>query len=338
MIRGKQVNFDWSNISKLIVTDDKGKVRELVDVTFIPATQNEVSKLEFDTNIELKNGKKLTNGKGFVKFSNPLTESDSITMGINDTPNIQFHADMDELNVSHSRYLNIGIDSLLGSLVEDIDLTQYNLTGTANVYVGSGEIIIGKNDQHLISNSDDKQSVIISSKDSVILPNVVNSLVAGGSNIIVSENNTLYTENLSVEGLILKKLAYRDAVVIEDDNDIPNKLYTDNASLQSSSNINMLANVTNNDGDVATSTVILEQPIDGTPVYVYINGEKMDCSYDEQNDTVGDCVFSSPNIFELRNNSNVQQGDVLLWYGSNAGFELEETDVIDFVYQTNKNL
>jgi len=120
-------------------------------------------------------------------------------------------------------------------------------------------------------------------------------------------------------------------------NDAATKQYVDNNNsieFNSISNYKLPALDTNNyngtngdPGQLATNTAILDQPVSGSGVSVYVNGIQVSCG----NLTSDTCYFS-PNGIYKRRLGNERQGDKLYWLGYNAGFNLDTNDVIDFNY------
>lgn len=99
----------------------------------------------------------------------------------------------------------------------------------------------------------------------------------------------------------------------------------------SKSNLNMNANKTINDGDLACENGILDIPVINSTVKVFVNGVEVN---------VGgktypyDCYFSNDGV-TVRNIGDERLGDKLYWNGSISGYELDETDLIDFMYLIN---
>lgn len=99
-------------------------------------------------------------------------------------------------------------------------------------------------------------------------------------------------------------------------------------SVFSKNNLNMVANLTINDGDLACSTPIIDIPAPHSKISVYVNGVDV---------TVGgkiypyDCYFSADGI-STRIIGDERVGDKLYWNKSISGYNLDTTDLIDFVY------
>jgi hypothetical protein len=113
--------------------------------------------------------------------------------------------------------------------------------------------------------------------------------------------------------------------------DAATKQYVDNNNsieYTSISNLKMTAKNTTNNGDLAVNTALLQQPIAGSGVEVYVNGVQINVG----NSTAGDACFFSPDGIYMRLPGNERKGDKLYWNGSAAGFDLDTNDVIDFKY------
>lgn len=99
----------------------------------------------------------------------------------------------------------------------------------------------------------------------------------------------------------------------------------------SKNNLNMVANLTTLDGDLACDTSIIDTPIINSTVKVFVNGVEV---------TVGgkvypyDCYFSTDGI-NVRLVGDERPGDKLYWNYSVAGYNLDNTDLIDFIYLIN---
>lgn len=91
----------------------------------------------------------------------------------------------------------------------------------------------------------------------------------------------------------------------------------------------LTASVTSSDGDQATATALTTAPSGDSYIGVLVNGVAM---------TVGDgvktkdCYFSGDGGTNARAFSALTAGDTLHWNGSIAGFQLDATDKIDFLY------
>ena len=100
-----------------------------------------------------------------------------------------------------------------------------------------------------------------------------------------------------------------------------------NATL-SFSNRNMVASTTINDGDLACNTAILDMPFPDSDITVFVNGVEVNV------DT--SCYFANP-LFPTvpKLIGTAESGDKLYWNGSVAGFQLQVTDKVTFLYLTN---
>lgn len=105
----------------------------------------------------------------------------------------------------------------------------------------------------------------------------------------------------------------------------------------SKSNLNMIANITTSNGSPALTTGITlysiqDEPKIDTFIEVFINGVKM---------IVGgktspyDCYFSNDGGITAKQLGSERKGDYLYWNGTVAGFELDHSDKIDFIYLIN---
>lgn len=112
------------------------------------------------------------------------------------------------------------------------------------------------------------------------------------------------------------------------DGSIPNsKLATPPAAALTALNKNMTASVTTADGQAATATAIALKP--GGHVLVLVNGAEQILG-DGVKTT--DCYFSADGGTTARTIAAIQAGDSLRWNGSIAGFQLDATDKVSFVY------
>jgi hypothetical protein len=91
-------------------------------------------------------------------------------------------------------------------------------------------------------------------------------------------------------------------------------------------NLDMVALITDTDGDLACDTAILNVPI--SVVTVNVNGLLVNVG----SGTTASCFFSGDNGSTKRNIGDEQQGDKLYWVGSVSGYELASDDIIDFIY------
>ena len=92
----------------------------------------------------------------------------------------------------------------------------------------------------------------------------------------------------------------------------------------------MTANLTDISNNIACDTSIIDVPLLKSYVRVFINGVEV---------SVGgklypfDCYFSNNGI-DVRIIGDERVGDKLYWNSSVAGYDLDSTDLIDFVYLT----
>jgi hypothetical protein len=95
-------------------------------------------------------------------------------------------------------------------------------------------------------------------------------------------------------------------------------------------NKGMSANTTGADNSLACSTNIFATPPLNAWVQVYVNG----ISYKIGNGTKASvpCYFSGDGGVTARATGGIVQGDSLYWNGSVAGFQLDSSDRIDFVF------
>lgn len=189
--------------------------------------------------------------------------------------------------------------------------------------------------------------VIINSPNSIIKQGTDKSVVLGGEDIIAKTSDTAYVENLGIfskgtdgtsafEGILT-------SVDLNEDVDwkLPNKsgviaLLTDiqnngeestGGYLIATSDKGLVALSTNGDGSLATNTPVASDPVSGSYVTVFLNGQELE---------VGDAVktkafyFSddggtTPKSFDHNHpNGKVNIGDELYFNPSVAGFELQD--------------
>jgi hypothetical protein len=99
-------------------------------------------------------------------------------------------------------------------------------------------------------------------------------------------------------------------------------------------NIQMMANTTAADGDLATDTPVLQSP--RSRIKVVVNGGGVVYAGFPDASTIG-CYFTSvedngdPTKARI-NDGDVKIGDKLYWIGGVCGFELDTTDRLDFEY------
>lgn len=97
----------------------------------------------------------------------------------------------------------------------------------------------------------------------------------------------------------------------------------------SKANLNMNANITTNDGDLACNTPILDEPKSSSFVKVFVNGIEVNVG---GKNYPFDCYFSSDNGTTVRTLGDERHGDKLYWNTSVAGYNLDTIDLIDFHY------
>lgn len=95
-------------------------------------------------------------------------------------------------------------------------------------------------------------------------------------------------------------------------------------------NKGMVGLITSSDGNLATSTGILAEIAGSFPI-VIVNGVEYRVG-DGTKATVP-CYFSGDGGSTARANGGIIVGDKLYWNGSSAGFQLDGSDRIDFIYE-----
>ena len=92
----------------------------------------------------------------------------------------------------------------------------------------------------------------------------------------------------------------------------------------------MTASVTTADGQVATVTTLVYSPANHSYVKVTMNGvgQKLGDGIKTK-----DCYFSADSGTTAKTFATIAAGDTLYWNGSNAGFQLDSTDSINFEYE-----
>jgi len=103
-------------------------------------------------------------------------------------------------------------------------------------------------------------------------------------------------------------------------------------NVYSKANLNMVALVTVNDGDLACNTMILDKPVSASHVRVFINGVEVNVG---GNTYPHDCYFSHDGGVTVKVLGDEKQGDKLYWNQSVANYNLDIGDLIDFVYLIN---
>ena len=105
-------------------------------------------------------------------------------------------------------------------------------------------------------------------------------------------------------------------------------------TVYSKSNLNMTANVTVNDGDLACNTAILDTPKTYSYVRVFVNGVEVNTG--DKNS--GDCYFSRDGGSTALVVGDERLGDKLYWNESIANYNLDAIDLIDFIYLIEVNI
>ena len=96
----------------------------------------------------------------------------------------------------------------------------------------------------------------------------------------------------------------------------------------------MTPNQTSGNGS-PTGLYITFTPFLGSMVEVRVNG--LDANLGEVNDYQTKSCYFSPDGFVVRNINSIEAGDQLYWNGTTVGFELDNEDDIDFLYQTSSS-
>jgi hypothetical protein len=129
----------------------------------------------------------------------------------------------------------------------------------------------------------------------------------------------------------LDKLEIIRKMLIDQTNQLSNDRPTFNTL-----NIQMMANNTQTNGDLATNTAVLQKP--KSRIKIIVNGGTIVyCGKPELNPITYGCYFTSqidngnPALARI-NDGDVQKGDLLYWLGDVCGFWLDDTDYIDYDY------
>lgn len=101
-------------------------------------------------------------------------------------------------------------------------------------------------------------------------------------------------------------------------------------AVPTSQNKRMACRVTSSDGDLATDEVVADTPASDSHVSVFVNG--LNRTVGDGVSTGVDCYFSSDGGTTPRAIADIAAGDTCHWNGSNAGFELTASDIIEFDY------
>ena len=94
-------------------------------------------------------------------------------------------------------------------------------------------------------------------------------------------------------------------------------------------NKGMEAIPTLSDGNLATLVVLGETPPLNSWIMVFINGISVEVGNGNKQ---GHCYFSGDGGGTPRATGQLTQGDKLFWNGSVAGFQLDSSDLIDFIF------
>lgn len=101
------------------------------------------------------------------------------------------------------------------------------------------------------------------------------------------------------------------------------------AAFPTTSNKGMVASVTAADFALACATTLATTPASDGMVQVLVNGLTVELG---QGVKTKDCYFSADGGTTARAIAAIASGDSLYWVGSVAGYELDATDRIDFIY------
>lgn len=143
----------------------------------------------------------------------------------------------------------------------------------------------------------------------------------GNKLIIDSDENKLYlnfySSSIAKEALVFINDMKKHILIKE-------KLY------YAYSDLNLNANTTYNDGDLACDSELSFTPIN--KIKIYVNGVevKVGGKYFPYS-----CYFS-PDGIKVRINGDERKNDKLYWVSSTLNYNLTKNDVIDFIYLTNK--
>lgn len=91
----------------------------------------------------------------------------------------------------------------------------------------------------------------------------------------------------------------------------------------------MVSLVTSSDEDQATSVAVALAPVSGGSVDVWVSGVKVTVG---DGDKTKECYFSTNIGVTALPLSSIVVGATLHWMGSNATYELDGTELIDFIY------
>jgi len=123
-----------------------------------------------------------------------------------------------------------------------------------------------------------------------------------------------------------------------------NKSYVDTAAanavaVPATSNKNMAASTTTDDGDLATASSIAATPASDGYVSVRVNGVDVGLADGDGQRATSMSYFSGDGGTTARNISDIVSGDLLYWNGSVAGYQLSaSSDVLDFDYDVTTGI
>ena len=103
--------------------------------------------------------------------------------------------------------------------------------------------------------------------------------------------------------------------------------------VETSDDLDWIPNNTTADGDY-TGITITYTPYSDSNVQVTVNGLGANLGDGVK---TKDCYFSGDNGTTARAIADITAGDQLHWNGSIAGFELEDTDLVDIIYDASSN-
>lgn len=107
---------------------------------------------------------------------------------------------------------------------------------------------------------------------------------------------------------------------------------TSSGGTLATSNINMTAQTTTTDGDLACVIGVSSLPIPDSYISVYVNGIQVSVGNGVKTE---DCFFSGDGGTTAKLWINIGLGDELYWNGSVIGYQLSSsTDRISFIYLT----
>lgn len=123
---------------------------------------------------------------------------DQVSFGVSTLANSQIFVSEDSLDLSHHQSANFGIDAITSVFVSAKDLTAFG-EGTQDTFVGGGEVITAVNTtNYLQASNENKNPLLLSSRNSLVNTNIVNSVAIGGQDIHVTENNTVFLPKIRI--------------------------------------------------------------------------------------------------------------------------------------------